>query len=122
MLPGVKGKEKTRPMFRPGFNSRRRIERRSVRSVADLDAAEAPAVTIPEALANHAAGRGRVFVIHRTAIGRAAGGDGSADERAADQSAYHGCPDAALCACGCRGERTSDRCDRDEGSKCLLHV
>src|ERR1700731_5420385 len=29
--------------------------------------------------------------------------------------------DATLRACRRRGERTSDRCDRDEGSKCLLH-
>src|ERR1700736_5760594 len=29
--------------------------------------------------------------------------------------------DATLCACGRRGERTGNRCDRDEGSKCLLH-
>jgi hypothetical protein len=31
------------------------------------------------------------------------------------------CGDATLCAYGRRGERTSDRCHRDEGSKCLLH-
>jgi hypothetical protein len=31
------------------------------------------------------------------------------------------CGDATLCACGRRGERTGNRCDRDEGSKCLLH-
>jgi hypothetical protein len=31
------------------------------------------------------------------------------------------CSNATLCACRRRGERTSDRCDRDEGSKCLLH-
>jgi hypothetical protein len=29
--------------------------------------------------------------------------------------------DAALCACGRRGERTYNRCDRDNGSKCLPH-
>jgi len=29
--------------------------------------------------------------------------------------------DATLCAYGRRGERTSDRGHRDEGSKCLLH-
>ena len=28
---------------------------------------------------------------------------------------------ATLRACRCRGERTGGRCDRDEGSKCLLH-
>src|SRR6478736_587585 len=31
------------------------------------------------------------------------------------------CRNATLRACRRRGERTSDRCDRDEGSKCLLH-
>ncbi len=31
------------------------------------------------------------------------------------------CGDATLCAYGRRGERTGNRCDRDEGSKCLLH-
>src|ERR1700739_4798977 len=31
------------------------------------------------------------------------------------------CGNATLRACRPRGERTSDRCDRDEGSKCLLH-
>jgi hypothetical protein len=68
------------------------------RSVADLDAAEAPAVTIPEALANETAGRRRVVVIHRTAIGRAAGGYGSADDRAADQSGRYACGDATMVA------------------------
>ena len=29
--------------------------------------------------------------------------------------------DAALCACGRRGERTGNRCDRDKGSKCFPH-
>jgi len=31
------------------------------------------------------------------------------------------CSNATLRACRRRGERTSDRCGRDEGSKCLLH-
>jgi len=31
------------------------------------------------------------------------------------------CGDATLCACGRRGERTGNCCDRDEGSKYLLH-
>ena len=31
------------------------------------------------------------------------------------------CSNATLRACRRRGERTSDRCDRDEGSKCLPH-
>src|ERR1700754_1933975 len=92
------------------------------RSVADLDTAEAPAVTVPETLANHPA-RGRSFLnIDRLAIGRAAGGDRTADDSAADQSCCQACGDATLCACRCRGKRTSYRCNRHEGSKCLLHV
>jgi hypothetical protein len=31
------------------------------------------------------------------------------------------CGDATLCACGRRGERISDRCERYEAGKCLLH-
>jgi hypothetical protein len=32
-----------------------------------------------------------------------------------------GSRDATLCACGRRGERTGNRCDRDKGSKCFPH-
>src|SRR5258705_11573712 len=32
------------------------------------------------------------------------------------------CGDAPLCAWGRRDERTRNRCDRDKGSKCLLHT
>src|ERR1700687_808495 len=69
-----------------------------ISSAPALAAADAPAVTIPEALANETAGGRRLFDIPRTAIGRAAGGDGSADDRAADQSAHDACGDAARCA------------------------
>ena len=34
---------------------------------------------------------------------------------------WDACSNATLRACRRRGERTSDRCDRDENSKCLLH-
>ena len=41
----------------------------------------APVVAVPEALANHAARRvGRFFHVHRTAVGRAAGGDRATDD------------------------------------------
>src|SRR6185437_6599142 len=97
-----------------------------VRSVADLDAAEAPFVTIPEALANVTAAR--TFHIRRTAIisigrrrGRA-GRDSAADDRAPNQSASNGSTEAALRARRCRGERGCYRCNRDEGNKRLLHV
>src|SRR5471030_2657666 len=93
-----------------------------LRSVADLDPAEAPAVTVPEAFANQTAGGRTVLYIHRTAIGRTAGRDRPADDGAADKSGRHACGYAALCACRGRYKRTGDRCDRDEGSKCLLHV
>jgi hypothetical protein len=92
-----------------------------VRSVADLDAAEAPVITIPEALANETAARGRTFHIHRRSaiiIGRGrAGGDSSADNGATNQSASNGSTEAALRARGCSGERSCDRCSRDEGNK-----
>ncbi len=51
--------KKTRPKHRPGFEISARWIARQVGSVAELDAAEAPAVTIPETLADPAAGRGR---------------------------------------------------------------
>src|SRR6266700_33877 len=113
---------KKNPATGAGFQIKPR-EFATVGSVADLDATEAPAVTVPEALANHAARRRFVDIYALTiAIGRAAGGDRTTDDGAADQSGRNACGDAALCACGRRCERTSDRCDRDEGSKCLLHV
>jgi hypothetical protein len=92
------------------------------RSTADLNAAEGPLVTIPEALTNPTAGRS--LDIYRGAIGRrgSGGGDGSADNCAADDSAGDGSAEAALGAGWGRGKRTGDRCNRDEGSKCLLHV
>ena len=116
-------KEKARPRYRPGFDQDARLARQSIRSVADLDAAIAPVIAVPEALANHPARRvGRFFHVHRAAIGRAAGGDRATDDRAAEQAGRHACGNATLCACGRRCERTGNRCDRDQGSKCLLHV
>src|ERR1700692_3262880 len=112
-------------MGRPGSKIEgRRANAVPVRSVADLDAAEAPVITIPEALANETAARGRTFHIHRRtaiiSIGRRwgrAGRDGSADDGAANQSASNGSTEVALRARGCRSERGCDRCNRDEGNK-----
>src|SRR5882672_10623457 len=121
----MRGAEKKNPAeVSAGFQNQGAMDLRlAVGSVADLDATEAPAVAVPEALANHAARRRLVDIYALTiAIGRAAVGDGTTDDGAADQSGRNACGDAALCACGRRGQRTSDRCDRDEGSKCLLHV
>src|SRR6266550_3259150 len=47
------GQNKTRPKCRPGLEFEPRGDSRAVRSVADLDAAEAPGVAIPEPLAHH---------------------------------------------------------------------
>src|SRR3954470_11893014 len=66
--------------------------RRSFGLVADLDAADTPAVAVPEALANQTARR-RLFHIDRggCTVGidrrRAAGGNRSAEQGAADQAA-----------------------------------
>jgi hypothetical protein len=93
-----------------------------LRSAADLDTAERPLVTIPKALANPTAGRS--LDIHRRAVGRrgSGGGNSATDNCAADDAAGDGCAEAALCAGGGHGKRTGDRCNRDEGRKCLLHV
>ena len=80
--------QKARPKFRPGLE--RTLIRRSVSSVADfsvadLVAAETPAVTVPEALALPVAARRRgrrPFDVDRCT----AGGDRSAHNGAADQS------------------------------------
>src|ERR1039458_6023385 len=114
-------------MGRPGSKIEAwRVDAVPVRSVADLDAAEAPVITIPEALANETAAGGRTFHIDRRSaiiIGwRRAGRDGSADNGATNQSASNGSTEAALRARGCSGERSCDRCNRDEGNKRLLHV
>src|ERR1700693_4841274 len=87
--------------------------RGSFRSVADLDAAEAPAVTVPEALADQAAGRGRVFHIDRATVGRAARGDCAADDRAAEEARCDTNANATLCAGRGRCQRTRKRCNRD---------
>src|SRR5882757_1120333 len=111
----MRKKKKPGRMGRVSNSGRDRLRASAFRSVADLDAAEAPAVTIPEALANHPA-RGRLDIDGLAiAIGRAAGGNRTADDGAADQAAYHACGNAALRVGRCRGERTSDGRDRDEG-------
>src|SRR5262249_17678355 len=98
--------------------------RRSFSSVADPDGADVPAVAVPEALLLPVAagGRGRsAFVIDRPAIGRAAGGDGSADDCTTDQAGRYAGGNAALGVRRRRTQRAGDRCDREEGSKGLLH-
>src|SRR5580704_3794199 len=115
--------QKARPKFRPGLE--RTLIRRSASSVADfsvadLVAAETPAVTVPEALALPVAARRRgwrPFDVDRCT----AGGDRSAHNGAADQSGGYARGDATLRARGRRGERTADRCDRKEGDQGLLH-
>jgi len=86
--------------------------RRSRGSAADSHPADPPAMAVPETLV-HPFATAKIVVWPATcsvrggpiigARGRAAGGD------------------ATLCAYGRRGERTSDRCHRDDSSKCLLH-
>jgi hypothetical protein len=89
--------EKTRPRFRPGFKFERERSLSGIRLVADLVAAEAPAIAVPEALAHHAAGRIFVHIDRRRrGIGRAAGGDRAANDGAADQAGSHARGDAAL--------------------------
>src|SRR5438270_3694780 len=87
-----------------------------------MDASEAPAVAVPETLANHPARRSFFDVNRRrSGIARTAGGDGSANNRAADQARGKACRYAALGACRGRKERAGNRRDREEGRKCLLH-
>src|SRR2546423_9805508 len=95
--------------------------RRGAVLVAYPDPAKTPAVPVPEAPATPGAG-GTFSQYTGTAIGRAAGGDSTADDRTTDQSGRHARGYAALCARGCRCERAGYSCGRDQGSKCLLHV
>src|SRR5437879_10635225 len=110
--PGLQDRSKKKPGRDIGRASDEdaRLARQSIKSVADLDAAETPLIAVPEALANHAARRiGRFFHVHRAAIGRAAGGDRATDDRAADQACGYACGHATLCARGRRRERTGNR-------------
>src|SRR5438270_278417 len=90
--------------------------------VSDHEAAEAPAVAVPETLPNHAAG-GSFLDVHgrRSGIGRTAGSDGAADDRAAEQARRDACGHAALRAGRSGGECAGDGCDSEEGRDCLLH-
>src|SRR4051794_12380169 len=118
-------KKQKKPGRFPGraFSPSTLVARGSFGSAADFDVAEAPAVAVPEAFANEMAGRGRrVFHIDRAAVSRAARGDRATDDCAADQAGRYARGNPALCACGRRGERSRKRCNRDQGSKCLLHV
>src|SRR5437879_13618613 len=111
--PGLQDRSKKKPGRDIGRASDEdaRLARQSIKSVADLDAAETPLIAVPEALANHAARRvGRFFHVHRAAIGRAAGGDRTTDDRATGQPGSHACGNAKLCAWGGRRGPTGHSC------------
>jgi hypothetical protein len=85
--------------------------------LANLDAAEAPLITIPETLtlpvtAFHV-NRGR----RSLARGNRAADDGATDDAAGNRGA-----ESALRAGRGRGERAGNHCDSKERSKCLVHV
>src|SRR5690349_17605123 len=85
---------------------------------------DVPGVSIPIALLLPVAARRRgrrAFVIDRSAIGRTAGSDRAADNRTTDQAGRHAGGNAALSMRRRRTERAGDRCDREKGSKGLLH-
>src|SRR5450755_184923 len=86
--------------------------RRNRGSAADSHPADSPAMAVPETLC-HPFATAKIVVWPGTCSVR---GGHMIAARSCDA-----CGDATLCACRRRGERTSNRCDRDEGSKCLLH-
>src|ERR1700722_4826580 len=77
---------------------------RASRSEADSHPADPPAMAVPETL-RHPFAAAKIVTPGTWIVARR----------------RDACSNAALRACRRRGERTSDRCDRDEGSKCLLH-
>jgi hypothetical protein len=97
--PGYEISKKKNPAdASAGFRNQGAINSAPIRSIADLDAAEAPAVTIPEALADQAAGG--LFDIDRGGCniyrGRAACRDRPAKQRATDQAAGNARGDLAI--------------------------
>jgi hypothetical protein len=86
--------------------------RRNRGSAADSHPADSPAMTVLETLC-HPFATAKIVVWSGTCSVR-----GGLIIAARSRDA---CGDAALCACRRRGERTGNRCDRDKGSKCLLH-
>jgi len=82
--------------------------RRSRGSAADSHPADPPAMAVPETLV-HPFATAKIVVWPATCSVR-----GGLIIAARSR-------DATLRACRRHGERTSDRCDRDEGNKCLLH-
>src|SRR6201999_3739897 len=81
-------------------------------SAADSHPADPPAMAVPETL-------GHPFATAKIVVW-----PGACSVRSGFIIATRSrdaCGAATLCACGRRGERTGNRCDRDEGSKCLLH-
>ena len=87
-------------------SARRRCRNRG--STADSHPANPPATAVPETLV-HPFATAKIVVWPATCSVR-----GGLIIAARSR-------DATLRACRRHGERTSDRCDRDEGSKCLLH-
>ena len=82
--------------------------RRNRGSAADSHPADSPAMAVPETLC------------HPFATAKIVVWPGTCSVRGGIIIAARS-RDATLCACGRRGERTGNRCDRDKGSKCLLH-
>jgi hypothetical protein len=87
--------------------------RRNRGSAADSHPADSPAMAVPETLC-HPFAAAKIVVWPGTRSVR--GGLIMAARWSRDT-----CGDATLCACRRRRERTGNRCDRDKGSKCLLH-
>jgi hypothetical protein len=86
--------------------------RRNLGSAADSHPADSPAMAVPETL-------GQPFATAKIVVW-----PGTCSVRSGHIIAarsHDACGDATLCACRRRGERTGNRCDRDKGSKCLLH-
>jgi hypothetical protein len=58
---------------------------------------------------------------HPFATAKIVVGPGTCSVRRGLIIAARSCGNTTLCACWRRGERTGNHCDRDKGSKCLLH-
>src|SRR5579864_8887656 len=108
------GHDEKNPAATPGFS---KVKVR-LRSVAILNATEAPVVTIPIALTHPTAGRRRRCHIDGS---RLLARDCAADDRSSDNATGNRRAKGALRARRRRGER-GERCDRKQRGKCLLHV
>src|SRR6201991_1642619 len=103
------------------------VDRKAVRSVANLDAAHPPGITIPEPLtlpiAGGTCGIGRPAVVTRTAIIAVLRCNRAADDGAADQSGRNARGHAALRMSRSRrrqGRNSQGGSGRD-GHQCSLH-